>query len=150
MHRSIPPTICKCHTSFGWIVCICIYVYDYTYVNHDFIAKFLDVFWPTNGISDDFFPDNNNYTYEDSSEDVILFCDIGIYLDVTFVTWNWTGPVIDGDRVTIETNGYTSMLHFISPSPMDNGVYTCTARYADVYGIDRSLSKDYNLYINGK
>ena len=90
------------------------------------------------------------YTYDDSNEDVILYCDIGIYLDINFVTWSWTGPAIDSGRVMTQTNRYTSTLHITSPSPSDNGVYTCSARYADVYGIARSLSKHYNVYINGK
>ena len=91
-----------------------------------------------------------NKTYEDSSEDVVILCDIGMYLDVTFVTWNWTGPAIDSDGVMIDTNGYTSTLRIISPSPSYNGVYECIGRYGDVYGISRSLSKQYNLYIIGK
>ena len=120
-------------------------------LNYDLFVKFLDVFKLTNTAFDDFFPGKSNNIYNNSNEDVILFCDIGIYLDVTFVTWNWTGPAIERGGVVIDTNKYTSTLRIINlPSSKDNGVYTCTARYADVYGIARSLSKQYNLYIKGK
>ena len=94
----------------------------------------------------------NNFVYlNDPSNTVQLNCSVNVSgLDLYF-NWNWTGPAVDSGRTTFTSNtarAIISTLTIDSPSTDDNGLYTCTATYADSVNDGEYVCINRNDFVN--
>lgn len=92
---------------------------------------------------------DDNYNYRSSSDKVVLSCSTDV-CGLYFCTWSWTGPAITNGNVSLppdENDLRRSTLTILSPSRSDNGVYTCTVTYDDIYGVT-GFAESADTYLN--